>query len=277
VIVDDGNPDNHLPTNISFSDAVTPENQFSGSTIGFLSAFDADNDPLTFTLEGDSTGGGVKLINNNEIVVDDHTKLDFEKYENENGVFTITVRAHDGKGSSELVTIEITLENLFKESVTGNDDRDDLILGGATQDVLRGGGGNDTLAGSFEADRLFGGAGRDTFLFDTVLTTTNKDLIMDFNLVDHDRFYLKQSVFNKLTPPSTPGVPLELSAAEFGLGSVASTLDQRILYDQATGNIYYDADGSRAGGVAARLMATINNRPDGVNKPLLDHTMFFII
>ncbi|WP_281409342.1 calcium-binding protein [Microvirga terricola] len=268
---------NQAPTNILFSDAITPENQLSGSTIGFLSATDADGDAVFFTLEGDSTGGGVKLVNKNEIVVGDHTKLDFEKYEN--GVFTIAVRAHDGKGGvSDVQVIEITLENLFKESVIGSDDTNDLILGGATQDVLRGGGGNDTLAGGFEMDRLFGGAGQDVFLFDTVLTTTNHDLIMDFKVEEHDRIYLKQSVFNKLLVPTTPGVPEALTASAFGLGATATTADQRILYDRASGNIYYDADGNKAGGVSARLMATINNKEaDGINKPLLDHTMFFIV
>jgi hypothetical protein len=46
-----------------------------------------------------------------------------------------------------------------------------------------------------------------------------------------------------------------LSAAAFRLGTAAGDANDRIIYDKATGNIYYDADGS--GGGAKVLFAQV--------------------
>jgi Ca2+-binding RTX toxin-like protein len=46
-----------------------------------------------------------------------------------------------------------------------------------------------------------------------------------------------------------------LSAAAFRLGAAAADADDRIIYDSATGRIYYDADGS--GGGAKVLFAQV--------------------
>ena len=46
-----------------------------------------------------------------------------------------------------------------------------------------------------------------------------------------------------------------LAAGAFHVGTSAGNADDRIVYDQATGKIFYDADGSGAG--AAILFATV--------------------
>ncbi|MEP7302233.1 MAG: hypothetical protein ABI699_11945, partial [Caldimonas sp.] len=51
------------------------------------------------------------------------------------------------------------------------------------------------------------------------------------------------------------GPPGALAASAFVLGSVAADASDRIVYDQATGNLYYDADGNGAG--AQILFATL--------------------
>jgi Ca2+-binding RTX toxin-like protein len=266
---------NTPPTNVRFSELFVSENPLQAAVLGIFHANDLEQDPssLTFELVEDGTNGGLVIVNNNQLVVTNPTLIDYEKYPT--GFFTIKVKAFDGTHFSEVQTIEINIENLFKESVSGTESGD-LILGGATGDVLRGLGGNDTLAGSWELDRLFGGDGADSFLFNTTLTSTNHDIIMDFSIVE-DRILLNQSVFKGLGAPAASGTPQIIGQAEFGYGTTATDAQQRILYDRATGNIYYDADGDKANGVSARLLATINNKPDSVNKPLLDASMFFVI
>jgi len=105
---------------------------------------------------------------------------------------------------------------------------------------LLGGTGNDALSG---------GTGADTFVFDTALNASaNVDAISDFVAVD-DTIELLQSVFSGLAATGT------LGPNGFQAGSSALDASDRIIYDQSTGRIYYDADG--LGGVAQVLFATV--------------------
>lgn len=117
---------------------------------------------------------------------------------------------------------------------------DDILLGGNSQDTLDGGDGADSLVGGIANDRLTGGSGFDTFVFDTALSATvNVDTITDFSAVD-DLVQLSSKIFSSLAVGS-------LATSAFGTGAVATTATQRILWDGATGNLLYDADGNGAG------------------------------
>ena len=61
----------------------------------------------------------------------------------------------------------------------------------------------------------------------------------------------------------------QLAANQFAQGTVATTATQRILYDQPTGNLWYDVDGS--GKKAAVLMAVLDNQVE------IAHTDFWVI
>lgn len=123
----------------------------------------------------------------------------------------------------------------------------DRLEGGTGNDTLQGGDGNDLLLGGLGKDTLTGGAGADTFVFNTALSATdNVDRITDFDATD--LIQLKATVF--------AGIGRTLDAAEFkviptgtSLASVDAT--DHIIYQQATGRLYYDADGS---GAAARVL-----------------------
>jgi serralysin len=121
--------------------------------------------------------------------------------------------------------------------------------GNVLANVIRGGNGNDTLNGMAGHDHLWGGSGRDSFAFTTALGATNVDVIGDFNAAE-DTILLENSVMRAL------GKAGALSAGSFVNGTAALDVSDRILFDQATGALFYDADGT--GAIAAVRFATID-------------------
>ena len=127
------------------------------------------------------------------------------------------------------------------DALIGSDGNDDLS-GGADDDFLRGGSGKDTLTGN---------DGNDAFVFNST-GAANADRVEDFgHLID--RIFLYDVAF--------PGVHATLDAQEFRLGTVALDRDDRIIYDAASGRLYYDPDGTRNGATSAPqvLFAIIAN------------------
>ncbi len=156
-------------------------------------------------------------------------------------------------------TLTAHVEKLIYEGIatfkgTGNA-LDNQITGGIGKDALTGGLGNDTLTGGLGNDVLDGGSGNDIFVFDTAPGVTNIDTIKGF-LSGTDKIQLDTAIFSALTSGT-------LVAAEFasgaGAAAVASNADQHIVYDTATGNLFYDADGN--GAEAAIKFATLTGRP----------------
>lgn len=141
--------------------------------------------------------------------------------------------------------------NAFANVITGSSGNNRLD-GGGGNDNLIGGAGNDTLDGGAGNDVLSGGAGNDIFLFNDALVATNKDRITDYS-APADTIQLENLVFTRLVGAANT----TLSAAQFFAGTAAHDLDDRIIYNRATGALSYDADGNKAGGVAAVQFATL--------------------
>lgn len=114
------------------------------------------------------------------------------------------------------------------------------ITGTTGKNTLSGGAGNDTLNGGLGIDKLIGGADDDTFVFNTKFGSTNIDLIDDFVVAD-DRIVLDDDIFTKA------GSVGDLTASAFYIGTKAHDTNDRIIYDQSTGRLWYDADGSNSG------------------------------
>lgn len=117
-------------------------------------------------------------------------------------------------------------------------DGDDVIAGGSGEDYLDGGNGADRLNGGEGADTLIGAAGADVFVFSSALGS-GVDTIVNFIVAD-DTIELDVSVFSGI------GVGA-LASSAFVIGAAAADSDDRIIYDAATGALYYDADGDGAG------------------------------
>ncbi|MGO4705996.1 hypothetical protein AB4072_09500 [Microvirga sp. 2MCAF38] len=260
VLIDDPGPvTNTPPTNITFSDVFVREHLGKDNIIGRLSAEDADNDALTYTLLNDANGS--VYLEGLDLKVKDHTKIDFEQSRE----ITFVVQVSDGKGGVTEKSITIGIENVVTERITGTAG-DDLIKSGAGKDRLNGGDGNDTLSGGLEADQLTGGNGNDVFLFDSRLNATNIDTIVDF-VAGTDKIHLARSMFAAFAEGD---VNKTLSANAFVLGTAAQDADDRIIYNAATGQLLYDRDGS--GAAAAQVFAILSTKPTNVT-----HESFFIV
>ena len=139
----------------------------------------------------------------------------------------------------------------------------DVINGGAGNDNLQGGAGTDTLKGGVGNDTLTGGTDADKFVFNTALNAlTNVDDITDFE-VGIDQIGLENSIFTKLAATGT------LSADFFHIGAGAADLNDFIIYDDATGALYYDSNGSAAG-----QQVQFAHLDPGLT---LTHTDFFVV
>jgi serralysin len=152
--------------------------------------------------------------------------------------------------SSVSVTLGSYVENLTltgSGAVDGTGNRGaNTLVGNGAANALKGGAGADTLDGGAGRDALEGGAGADGFYMTAALGASNVDAIGDFSAAD--TLFLSREVFGELTSGT-------LRAGAFHLGTAAHDATDRIVYDQASGKIFYDADG--IGGAAAMLFATV--------------------
>jgi len=147
-------------------------------------------------------------------------------------------------------------------SLTGNS-LSNIIKGNAGHNRILSGSGNDTLYGGSGNDVLYGGSGSDKFVFDTAPSSrSNKDQILDWDY-RYDTIYLENAVFKALRKSGT------LSASSFKLGSKASDGNDYVGYNKATGDVWYDSNGSKSGG-----QVTFANI--GKNKTLA-YTDFYVV
>jgi Ca2+-binding RTX toxin-like protein len=111
----------------------------------------------------------------------------------------------------------------------GNDD----IIGGDTGQTLKGGSGNDLIFAHDGFCFFYGGGGDDVFVFADPTKPSN---VKDFN-PEQDLIGLDGYGFDAIGPGF-------LQDSQFRIGTHAQTAEQIIIYDQKTGNLYYDGDGS---------------------------------
>lgn len=157
---------------------------------------------------------------------------------------------------SESATIAGKIATIDGIGATGlkltTDNNSHTLLGTDGADQLKTGSGSDTLAGGLGNDILFGGAGRDSFLFDTKPASTNVDRIQDFRPVD-DTIRLERDIFTKLPA----GTLASTAFKDLGIAGAKVDSDDRVIYNQKTGVLSYDADGS--GASKAVHIATLDN------------------
>ncbi|HEY9815713.1 MAG TPA: hypothetical protein V6D20_07930 [Candidatus Obscuribacterales bacterium] len=156
-----------------------------------------------------------------------------------------------GEGDDRLEAIagnNILRGGAGNDSLLGGSGNDRLV-GGQGNNSVQGGSGNDTLISSSGQNLLTGGMGSDTFIFLTVGGQEN--IITDFD-VAQDQIVVHRQWFGG---DLARGI---LDSRQFVLGSLAQTADHRFIYNEQSGELSFDADGS--GSQAQQLMAVLNNR-----------------
>lgn len=161
---------------------------------------------------------------------------------------------------------DVLFGGLGRDTLSGGLGRDtlnggqgqDFLSGGQGADVLNGGLGGDFLAaglgmdllnGGVGPDTLQGGGGTDTFLF-SVLDPISDDIV-DYNPLE-DEIHISTVFGGGLTAGGLP-------AAAFALGSAAADASDRFIYNQSTGALLFDVDGT--GATAAVQIARFVNLP----------------
>ncbi|MDZ8259486.1 beta strand repeat-containing protein [Nostoc sp. ChiQUE01b] len=125
--------------------------------------------------------------------------------------------------------------NNAANTLTGGDGNDSLF-GNSGNDTLFGGAGDDVLTGAVGRDVLTGGTGRDSFDL-AGSRTGGYDTIADFTVGD-DTIFVSKAEFALSQSPNTT-----LNTSLFRLGTSATIASDRFIYDQTTGNLFFDADG----------------------------------
>jgi len=255
------------------------------SSITYTLTANVENLTLTGTAAINATGNAVKNVltgNAGANTLDGGagadsmlggTGNDLYYVDNVNDVVTEASSAGtDSVNSSISYTLTANVENLTLTgtaaiNATGNA-LNNVLTGNAGANTLNGGEGLDTLNGGAGADKLYGGLGNDgltggtgadIFVFNTSLGATNIDRITGFNTVDDTIWLDHNGVFTAFTAMGA------LNVGAYNTGTAATQADDRIIYDQLTGAIIYDADG--LGGIAGVQFATLTT-PTGTMSSL---------
>ena len=239
---------NDAPADIILSNGKVAENAIDGTPVGQLTATDPEGGVMKFALLDDA-GGRFKLETKDgvtSLVVANGLKLDYEQAK----FHTVRVQVTDSDNKTYEETLTIDLTDVANETVTGTSGTD-VLVGGTGKDVFNGGLGDDKISGGLGNDVLTGGKGKDVFVFDSKLGTSttdrkvNFDTIKDFSVKD-DSLYLDNAIFKKLGS-GTEAKPKQLSKSFFTIGDKAKDKNDYIIYNDKTGVLSYDADGSGKG------------------------------
>lgn len=152
-------------------------------------------------------------------------------------VVETTNHGHDTVASAVSFSLKSLAVEVLRLTGTGNDG----ATGNTGANELAGNAGTNRIEGREGNDTLAGGSGDDSFVFATALDgSRNVDTILDFGARtgNDDRFYLSDLVFLDLSKGTLASAQLK----NLDVGTVDAT--DRILYDQESGRLSYDQDGS---------------------------------
>jgi VCBS repeat-containing protein len=212
----------------------------------------------------------VKAVNvnflNNALPAKDSIKLTLDRAfqglaTGENAHIVVKYTMVDDFGATSASELQVTVIGSNDAQIVGTNQNDLFLYGEKDADKIFALAGNDVVFPRGGNDTILLGAGHDTVVFDTKLGVGNKDTILDFSHVD-DTIKLSHKIFTKLAVGP-------LKPANFHLGPHATHPTDYIVYNQPTGALIYDVNGSAAGGEVQ--FATLSNHP------IINNTDFVVI
>lgn len=172
----------------------------------------------------------------------------------------------DGEGYDKVFSsVSYALSDYIEELVLGGkahidgtgNGQDNMLTGNKGNNTLSGLDGDDILDGLGGNDHYIGGDGNDTFRLSTAPNAkSNVKTIEDFTSGE-DTLDINTAAFK------WKGAPLGALLAENFVSNdsgLAETATQRFVYNNTSGELFYDADGSGRG--KAVLVAVFENTPD---------------
>ncbi|MBL1173689.1 Calx-beta domain-containing protein [Pantanalinema sp. GBBB05] len=224
--------------------------------------FDPEGDPLTLDSFTNPQFG--ILIRNDDGTLTYQANLDFA------GTDYFTYQIRDAQGGIAQATVVMTIDPL---NLIGTDCCDYLsgtntgnrIEGRSGNDWIEGQGGNDWLNGEAGWDTLIGGTGADRFVFASSSAFTpcslGVDTIVDFDRRQGDAIVLSKTTFTALSSQ----LGNSLSADDFAIvnsachgATLAAASVARIVFNQATGDLFYNQNGSCCGFGSGGRFATLS-------------------
>lgn len=243
-----------------------------------VAATDADGNGLSYSIAGGTDAGKFKIdAATGRLSFKSAPDFEAPKDVGHNNVYDVVIAVSDGAAvDTQAIAVEvknvgvrfvganwtdIVLAGPLGRAGAGDDwlsgrGGHDLLSGGKGNDTIDGGSGRDVLKGGAGHDVLRGGTGDDFFVFCEKPSAASADVIEDFRH-GHDAVILQHADFRGLGWGS-----LSRQAFYAADGAAAAhDASDRIVYDSATGKLYYDADGNKAGGAGAIHFATLQGAP----------------
>ncbi|AFY48410.1 putative calcium-binding protein [Nostoc sp. PCC 7524] len=243
--------------NVNFSTGTATDGQGGTDTLISIERVIGSkfNDTLIGGVGNDSLNGGA-----GNDTLNGGTGNDTASYQNATAAVNVNLSTGittDGQGGTDtLISIERVIGSKFNDTLIGGSGNEtleggsgnDTLNGGSGNDILIGNSGNDSLIGGTGNDTLTGGTGADRFIFNSL--TQGIDNITDFNVVDDTIAVSAVGFGGGLVAGAA------IAASQFVLGTAATTSNHRFIYDQTSGALFFDQDGT---GVSAQVqIATLN-------------------
>jgi Ca2+-binding RTX toxin-like protein/methionine-rich copper-binding protein CopC len=160
--------------------------------------------------------------------------------------------AIDGTGNNLANTIKGNTANNILKGGKGND----LLIGNQGDDQLNGGAANDTLTG---------GLGADKFIYNTneafAKSAVGVDTITDFTSSQTDQIVLDKTTFTRISSMAGTGFSVANEFAQVTTDALAATSAAYIVYNTATGGLFYNRNGTATGFGNGGQFLTLTEKP----------------
>ncbi|HHP7229389.1 MAG TPA: CRTAC homolog protein [Xenococcaceae cyanobacterium] len=275
-------PNPNTPPQAVDDSALTQQNQAVAIDV-LNNDTDADGNSLSLSLSTAPSNGTAVIDDNGTTNNFSDDSIIYTPNTDFTGNDQFIYEVNDGNGGTDTATVFVTV-NSSTQGINGTEGRDtlegtneaDLINGLGNRDVLRGNGGNDTLNGNEGNDRLNGGIDDDVLHGDSgndlLIGAFGNDTITGGTGSDRFRLIRIDDSIDEITDFNPGEDSLEINGGNFGgglvdgvlpssqfvLGTSAVDSNDRFVYDQNTGNFFFDVDG--IGGSEQVLLATLSNQ-----------------